>query len=88
MPICDNPIYAEHKMLASTKVSIDALSKKINRNNKKAESSYVFRKILNAALEEETWIEYSTDGILKTFKTKLEACKCEFNRLFLQVYNF
>ena len=62
-------------MRASTKLSIEALSKKVNRNNKRAESSYVFRKILNGALEDDKWLEYGTDGILKGFRTKIEACK-------------
>lgn len=65
-------------MRASTKAYIESLSTKVNRNNKRAESSYVFRKILNAALEDEIWAELGTEGVFKLHRVKLEACKSNY----------
>jgi hypothetical protein len=42
----------------------------------------VFRKILNAALEDEVWAELGTDGIFKIHRVKLEACKREYTIVF------
>jgi hypothetical protein len=81
VPICDIPKYAEHKMRGPSKISIYNLAQKVNKNNKRTESSYVFRKVLNAALEDEKWAEHGTDGIMRTYKTKLEACKIYMNSL-------
>jgi len=54
--ICDMPKYRMHKMNACEKQKIELLSKNVNKNKKKAESKYVFRKILNAALDDNEWV--------------------------------
>ena len=82
VPICENPKYSEHKIRACTKEYIGSLSTKVNRNGKRAESSYVFRKILNAALEDDVWAELGTEGIFKIHRVKLEACKREYTIVF------
>ena len=58
VPICDLPKYFMHKMDAGEKNKIVTLSNRVNKHHKKPESKYVFRKILNAALDENEWVNF------------------------------